>query len=191
MNLLEILNTKKYNTDKHTVHRYVQEYYEDVFSQYKNKPTNLLEIGVLKGESLKLWRDYFKEGNIVGIDIFIREKFDYVSKNLKDFDVKIELLDSFKEDVYSVNARQDFIDKYNSKGGFDIIIDDGLHTAESQYKSFYNFKPLMNPGGVYIIEDVRDGSVDHLSQIDGIKFYHLNDNDPRLSGKQYIAEIKF
>jgi len=190
MNLLEILNNKRYDTDKHTIHQYIQEYYENVFSQYKDKPVNLLEIGVLKGESLKLWRDYFKEGNIVGIDIFVREKFDYVSENLKNFNVKIELLDSFKEDAYSINARQNFIDRYNSEGGFDIIIDDGLHTAEAQYKSFYNFKPLMNSGGVYVIEDVGDGNVDHLSQIDGIKFYHLNDKG-HPKGKQYIAEIKF
>ena len=82
MELLEILNAKKYDTDKHTVHAYIQEYYEQIFFPYKNKITNLLEIGVLKGESLKLWRDYFSKGEIVGIDIFKRVSYEYVSNNL-------------------------------------------------------------------------------------------------------------
>jgi SAM-dependent methyltransferase len=189
MKLIEILQKKKYKTDKHTYHKYIQEYYEEAFSKYQDKSTNLLEIGVLKGESLKLWRDYFKQGKIVGIDIFIREKFDSVSNNLRNYDVELDVVDSFEDDLYSVNTRQSFIDKHSSEG-FDIIIDDGLHTANSQYKTFYNFKSLVNPGGVFVIEDVRDESVPHLSKIENIQFLSLND-EHHPKKKQYIAVIEF
>lgn len=189
MELLEILNAKKYDTDKHTVHAYIQEYYEQIFFPYKNKITNLLEIGVLKGESLKLWRDYFSKGEIVGIDIFKRVSYEYVSNNLKGLDIQLDMVDSFQDDLFNINNRNNFIEKYQDKK-FDIIIDDGLHTGEAQYKSFKNFSSLVNKGGVYVIEDVRDESVEFLSQINNIKFLHLSDKSHPL-GKQYIAEIKF
>ena len=72
MKLIDILKAKRYNTDKHTVHQYIQEYYENAFSKYKNKSISLLEIGVLYGESLKLWHDYFTNIELYGIDIFKR-----------------------------------------------------------------------------------------------------------------------
>ena len=189
MKLIDILNTKKYKTDKHTVHQYIQEYYEDVFSEYKDKSISLLEIGVLHGESLKLWSDYFSDIQLVGIDIFIRVPYQSVENNVKDYDVVLEVVDSFSEDLSAQSLRSNFIKKY-SNNGFDIIIDDGLHSAEAQYKTFNNFKSLMNPGGVYIIEDIRDESVNQLSKIENINFLHLPDNH-HPKGKQYIAEIKF
>ena len=41
-----------------------------------------------------------------------------------------------------------------AKDGFDIIIDDGLHTHEAQWKTFLNFIPYLKDGGIYFIEDV-------------------------------------
>lgn len=189
MKLLEILNIKKYKTDKHTTHQYVQEYYETAFVPYKDKPISLLEIGVLHGESLKLWYDYFSSAEIYGIDIFTRVSYDTVVNNVKNLDVKLHKVDSFNENEYAVNSRERYFESLGTTK-FDIIIDDGLHTAESQFKTFNNFKPYMNKGGTYVIEDIRDTSVQHLSQIDNIKFLHLTDNG-HPKGKQYIAEIKF
>lgn len=44
------------------------------------------------------------------------------------------------------------------KEGFDIIIDDGLHTFEANRILFMNSIHKLKPGGVYIIEDV-DSSI--------------------------------
>jgi hypothetical protein len=41
---------------------------------------------------------------------------------------------------------------------FDIIIDDGHHWDESQKKTFRNYFPYLNEGGLYIIEDIYPGS---------------------------------
>ena len=43
--------------------------YEKYFSEYKDKEINIMEIGVDKGKSLKLWRNYFTKAKICGIDI--------------------------------------------------------------------------------------------------------------------------
>tara|TARA_R100001163_G_C4989012_1_gene142295 strand:+ start:52 stop:666 length:615 start_codon:yes stop_codon:yes gene_type:complete len=147
--LIDILKNKKYQTDKWTDHYYVQDLYEPLFEQFQNKKVNVLEIGVWNGESMKLWHDYFVNAkNIVGIDIFVRSSFKEVSGWLKDYDVKLHKFNSH-EDTDKFNK---FADTY--KEGFDIIIDDGSHWYENQINTYKKFKNLMNPGGVYIIEDI-------------------------------------
>jgi len=147
--LIDILKEKKYETDKWTDHYYVQHIYEDLFAQFNHKKINFLEIGVFNGESMKLWHDYFVNAkNIVGIDIFTRTTIEEVSKNLKGYDVDLHKINS-KDDI---NKIREFSKKY--KDGFDIIIDDGSHWYRSQIDTYKNFKNMMNPGGVYIIEDI-------------------------------------
>ena len=45
------------------------EIYSNYFKDYKDKEINILEIGIDKGESLKIWRKYFTRAKICGIDI--------------------------------------------------------------------------------------------------------------------------
>jgi hypothetical protein len=42
--------------------------YDPILAPWVDKEAKLLEIGVRKGGSLQLWRDYFPRGIIVGID---------------------------------------------------------------------------------------------------------------------------
>jgi hypothetical protein len=58
-------------TDKTTRHNYI-EHYDNYFSKFKNTSINLLEIGIKKGGSIKLWREYFsKDSKIYGLGFFI------------------------------------------------------------------------------------------------------------------------
>ena len=55
----------------HKVNKYDLGYidvYEKYFDKIKNKNLQILEIGVDKGPSLKLWSKYFRYSKIVGID---------------------------------------------------------------------------------------------------------------------------
>jgi hypothetical protein len=45
--------------------------------------------------------------------------------------------------------------------GFDVIIDDGPHTLESQLFAVKHFLPLLNEGGVFAIEDIQD--ISHIN----------------------------
>lgn len=174
MTLIEILNKYQFDTDKHTAHRYVQDIYEKEFLPYKDKFTlSLLEIGVLHGESLKLWRKYFPSAYIVGIDTFERIHMQTVFHNLVSYDVRIYDVDSYSDrNITKRLARKDFI-KSHITSGFDIIIDDGDHTGTAQYRTFINFSTLIKKGGLYIIEDIspQPKHYEIVEQIPGIEIY--------------------
>lgn len=144
MKLIDILNERKYQTDKHTDHHYIQEFYEIEFEHLRDKELNILEIGVWRGDSLKLWHDYFINSNIYGADHFIRVGEDRVRTELSSFGRIKQLLniDSTEKKLY-----------FDVQ--MDIIIDDGAHNPDAQIQTYENTKHLLKDGGIYIIEDFQ------------------------------------
>src|SRR6476646_10495451 len=58
---------QSYDTDK--IANAALAWYDPIFQHLVDQNVKLLEIGVHKGGSLLLWRDYFPKGIIVGIDL--------------------------------------------------------------------------------------------------------------------------
>lgn len=178
--LTQIQQEYNFKTDKNSPHTYFN-VYEELFSPYRDLPINILEIGILAGESLKLWSSYFVNANIVGIDTFTRVSFNDVHQNLTKFkNVTIYNIDSFGSDEYS---RARFLE-INNNIKFDIIIDDGNHTSHAQLHTFNNFSSMLNNNGIYIIEDIRDHDghlnniIDNIPdmQIVNMNYAHMFDN---------------
>ena len=132
-----------YNTDKYE-HGYIP-IYEEIFEKLRNKELRLLEIGVFEGESLKMWREFFLKGKIVGVEIDPKR-----CSNIEGCE------------VINADATKYF---QGSAGPRDIIIDDGSHKFEDILASFNLLWPSLNPGGVYVIEDIY-GSNDTSQVID-------------------------
>jgi polysaccharide deacetylase 2 family uncharacterized protein YibQ len=154
MTLLDILNEKKYRTDKHTDHHYIQQFYDEAFLSFRESNLNFLEIGVWNGESMKLWADYFINAkNIVGVDVFIRTPMQKVKENLSKHKTTLHQLNSVNCSIEEFN---NFSKLYPE--GFDIIIDDGSHVFNDQITTYNKFKLLMKKGGIYIIEDMGNES---------------------------------
>src|SRR6187401_1048489 len=68
---------KIYKTDKVGTHHFYTPIYEHWFRSLRYKPVRLLEIGVggydklnRGGNSLRMWKSYFPQGLITGIDIY-------------------------------------------------------------------------------------------------------------------------
>ena len=138
---------KKYGTDKISVHNYI-DLYENYFHKIKGYRLKILEIGIKEGASLRMWKDYFINSDIYGIDIDKKDVHGCIT---------------FKGDQENENDLQRFIDLYG--GNFDIIIDDGGHTT-SQQRASYNFlSKHINKGGYYIIEDLHAPQSNLLSEI--------------------------
>ena len=137
------LNEKEYGTDKGI--QFLRKY-ENHFNHLVNEKINLLELGILKGDSLLMWRDYFDKGTIVGLDINPIE--------LNDPTNRIHVYQGFQEDKKTL----DKIRKETAKDGFDIIIDDASHIGELTKVSFWHlFDNHLKPGGSYVIEDWGTG----------------------------------
>lgn len=139
LDLYEI--SAKYGTDKQIKkHGYVK-YYKKWLEHLKNDNLKLLEIGIERGRSHLMWKDYLPHSTIYGIDI------DNGCKSIEQDRIVVEIGDS--NDVNFVN---NFFIKYND---FDVIIDDGGHTSNNQIKNFELFFPHVIPGGLYIVEDLH------------------------------------
>lgn len=119
--------------DKGGIHTYLDTY-EKLFFPFK-KGCTIMEIGLAMGDSLKLWDNYFENSDIIGVDISVVFKPAEYKNN-----VQIICADATKE--------------LPIPGQYDIIIDDGSHMEADQMKTFNLLKDKMNPGGVYIIEDI-------------------------------------
>jgi hypothetical protein len=128
---------KKYPSSKNVTG--FLEIYENYFKELKEKKINILEIGVENGDSLRIWRDYFSNANICGLDI--------VKKNFTINNVEILCGDQ------SDHKFLDFvIEKYKK---FDIIIDDGCHVSNYIINTFGYLFDYLSDGGLYVIEDLQ------------------------------------
>src|SRR6478672_10545062 len=149
------LNLAAYDTDK--IGHYYLETYDPILAPWLDKEIKLLEIGVRKGGSLKLWCDYFPRATIVGIDLTLPESF-APGERIKLFEGN-QVDTAFLSEVASRTAPE----------GFDIIIDDASHIGELTRRTFWHlFDHHLKPGGLYAIEDWGTGYLDDFS--DGKKF---------------------
>lgn len=136
-------------TDKMDTHGFT-EIYEHIFHPLRNQPLKILEIGVWKGGSLRVWHDYFSRAQIFGIDVF---------------DTSFLNSERITTAVANQASREDldaFIESFG--GDFDIIIDDGGHTMEQQQISLGHLFPHVKPGGYYVIEDLHSSLGDRFPQ---------------------------
>jgi hypothetical protein len=139
---------ERYPTDKHDfkVLNQFMEQYDPVLEPWVHENIKLLELGIYRGGSLLLWRDYFPMGTIVGIDINVPKDFPQ--------EERIYLFEGSQTDT-------GFLSEVATKMApdrFDIIIDDASHIGEFTKQSFWHlFDNHLKPGGLYVIEDWGTG----------------------------------
>ena len=125
--------------------RKVMSYYDEYdfnLRDYRDRPITLLEIGIQRGGSLHMWREYFSQATIIGVDI------DSSCAAFADGDkVRVEIGDQ---------SDRAFLQMLKEKyGPFDIVIDDGGHTMAQQMVSIEALFPAVTDGGMYVIEDLH------------------------------------
>lgn len=160
----------KYKCDKGNIKHCYDRVYEPVLKEIQNDEFTLLEIGIFKGNSLEAFVEYCPKAKFVGIDTFQRI-------DPKD----IPILSHDRVIGVKCNSITGPFDDVN-KQQYDIIIDDGLHTHEAQWKTFNNFFPLLKKGGKYFIEDVFPF---HLMSAEEKRHPWLIKHSPAFSDKEY------
>ena len=120
--------------DKGTAHDYLPTYEKYMTA---TDSVTVLEIGVMKGHSIKMWNEYFTNSKVIGIDISLSN-------------LEFSLDNVFVCDGTNAEA----VDALFPGLTFDYVVDDGSHFIDHQLASLDVFLPRMNKGGVYFIEDI-------------------------------------
>lgn len=153
MNLLDQYYSKEYNTDKETLHCYISEYYTHELTSYKESSIKILEIGIRYGGSMQLWRDFFTNAIVYGIDSGEEATADVPGCTI------------ISGDAYNINVVNQL------PKDFTFIIDDGPHTLGSQINFILLYRDRIKKGGHLIIEDIQ--GYDNLIEL--IKYINTND----------------
>ncbi len=156
MRLTQFAN--RFGTDKGTVageaHAYTT-FYEILFAPLRERPIDLLEIGlsiggpelgntpdrkVIDAPSVRMWHEYFPSARIYGLDI-------------SDFSAfETDWFKFFRADCGNAAELQQVS---HSGLALDIIVDDGSHASFHQQLTFRELFRTLKSGGLYIIEDLH------------------------------------
>ena len=116
--------------------------YEEIFSEYVGKEITFVEVGVLLGGSLFMWREYFgKKARIIGIDLHP------AAKELEKHGFEIYI--GSQSDI---NFWKNFFSKI---GKIDILLDDGGHGNVQQIVTLSEAIHNTNDDGTIVIEDTH------------------------------------
>lgn len=128
----------KYGSDKGSSFHAFTGIYEGYLDPIRHDVRRVLEIGVWQGASLRMWRDYFPEAEVYGIDIEPKE-----------------LGEAHIETFVADQADREQLRATKIPSPFGLIVDDGGHTMEQQQVSLAALFPHVRPGGYYILEDLH------------------------------------
>ena len=164
-----ILNAQNINgfefpggTDKQTLHSYGP-VYEQLLSPMKGKNATVLEVGVQLGGSLLLWHDFLPDSVVIGLDN--KDAIDpSIMPRMDPLRCAVLFMDAYDNGTISKV-------KQLAPNGIDFAIDDGPHSLASQQRFLELYLPLLNDGGIAVIEDIQDYSwFDSLTPLVGEEF---------------------
>lgn len=144
MSLTEL--AEEFGSDKWGVHRYTQ-HYERHFAHLRDREMVVLELGIggyarerEGGASLRMWKWFFPRAQVVGVDI--QDKSFVTEPRIRAFQGSQTDRRLIRRIVRRV-------------GRPTIVIDDGSHRPPHVIKSFRILFPMLEDGGIYVIEDIQ------------------------------------
>lgn len=143
---------KKYGTDKggwHTIagetcHNYTP-FYHMWYGYWRHRVTDVLEIGVHYGCSVRMWEEYFPNARIWGLDsnagaILNEGRIHSYAADQGRADSLLQAIERIQLDI-------------GEPPRFDLIVDDGSHEYPHQIISMQTLLPFLRNNGLYVIED--------------------------------------
>lgn len=128
-----------YGTDKSSAeHNYLNKY-EFFLSKWKNKRFNMLELGVFRGASIKMWGEFFPNATIYAVDV--------------DPDTQKYTMENKKVIIADLSLYQNISELSILKP--DIIVDDASHMWRHQIMALLVLFDSLPHGGIYIVEDIE------------------------------------
>lgn len=137
--LREIYEATPYLSIKHSSYFHV---YEALFSRYVGQTFTFVEIGVLNGGSLTMWRRFFgPNARIVGIDM------NPAALRWREAGFEIYIGDQADPAFWAQTASE--------LGAIDVLLDDGGHTNLQQITTVGQALSIVRDGGLVVVEDTH------------------------------------
>lgn len=147
-------------TDKASNHHKYLDHYDELFKNLRNDNINFLEVGILFGQSTKMFKEYFSNGTIYAFDIDDKT-------HLNDDRIKIMIGDQ---------SNREFLNSFEDNF-FDIILDDGSHRMDHQQISIGTLFKKLKSGGIYVLEDLHTSNINHIeTKVHGLGLFNLTEN---------------
>jgi hypothetical protein len=153
------------------------EHYFDVyqrhFQKYVGRDVHILEIGVYSGGSLEMWRSYLGDKcQIHGVDL------ESACKVYENGYTRIDIGDQ-SDRLFWRRFRE-------LNPVIDIVVDDGSHMPNHQIAALEEMLPHLQPGGVYLVEDVQGERTGFSAYVHGLAvklnaFDEVGNVDPNIS----------
>lgn len=151
-----MINSRSYDAYKNSPYRSYKhstyfDVYDKVFAPYVGKEITFIEIGVLGGGSLFMWREFFgPQARIIGVEL--------------NPEAKRWEKEGFEIFIGSQSDPSFWKELTEKVGTVDLVLDDGGHTYEQQIITTECLLPHIRDGGLLVVEDT------HTSYMDGFGF---------------------
>ena len=153
-----------------------------------NNPDLKSSMGVngKPGASLRVWKDYFPNAKILGVDI----------------DKEVLFSENRIETYFCDQTSSQSIDEFSkaaqlSEETVDIIIDDGLHEFHAGKSFFEGMVKYLSQNGIYVIEDITAGDLlrykDYFLELSdqySAQFFNLSRPELRVGDNRLIIVRK-
>lgn len=136
---LDAIGTRTGTDKSSAIHDYLG-VYEKQLGHLRDQRFQLVEIGVHKGSSTRMWAEYFSRAKVIGIDI------DPACRRHADERIEILIGDQ---------GSPSFLARLARRLRPLVLVDDGSHQWTHQIDSFRTLFPVVRPGGYFIVEDIH------------------------------------
>jgi SAM-dependent methyltransferase len=137
----------KYDSEKSSKRFYISRkrpfhpysiFYHSLFKNHRKKCLNIAEFGIMKGEALLTWEEYFPNSTVFG------------------FDDSNDNLNNFRREYKNNRIVLSEIEyPFKSLGScYDIFIDNFTNTIEDKKNVLKNVVAFLKPGGIFVFENI-------------------------------------
>ena len=116
--------------------------YDKLLTKFVGESITFVEIGILDGGSLFMWRDFLgKNARIIGVDL------NHEATKWREYGFEIFIGDQSNSQVW--------VDFFREIGDVHVLLDDGGHRNDQQIITTRSALPHILDGGLIIIEDTQ------------------------------------
>lgn len=170
--------------------------YSLLFEPLRHKSIKFAEIGVFRGSSLAVWREFFTQARLYGFDNDAANLEHIAKMPLRN--TTLGLMDSSQKQsiqagLAAITADSELLD---------VVLDDASHDPHDQCEMIRSALPFIKQGGLLIIEDIfRDRPTDPYKEAmeemkDMIGFHtfiiceHVNRYSPGWNNDKLLVIVK-